>query len=137
MCKTRPCTRLCIGRDSDLKGGGELFVLHLQLKHTIQCRHFEGRQELMMANKIVLASNILTFRLQVSLKQHLAGLREHLLVAMVPLGGQDSVMSEEEVESAVQEEGGMGRVMRTVLDCVQQLCRASSNNRGNEEVGSK
>lgn len=85
---------------------------------------------------------ILYFRLHVSLKQHLAGLREHLLVAMVPLGREDSVMSEGEVESALQVTGGGGgggcldRVMWAVLECVQHLCRASSSRaQGNEEVG--
>lgn len=65
-----------------------------------------------------------------ALKQHFLGLRERLLVAMVPLRCEEDVMSEEEVES-VQDMGGLERLTQAVYNCLDKLSRAS---RGDEQA---
>ena len=56
------------------------------------------------------------------LKQHFLRLRECLLVAMVPLGREECVMSEEEV-NRVKEIDGLDKVMQSLYQCLEKLCR--------------
>lgn len=78
---------------------------------------------------------IFHFRMQASLKQHFIGLREHLLVAMVPIGGEEYVMGEKEVEEMVkcgaamedkEDTLGMDNIMQSLYKCIEKLCQASS-----------
>lgn len=75
---------------------------------------------------------IFPIRLQVELKQHFTGLRERLMIAMVPLRCEGCVMREEDLEG-VEGVGGLQRVTQSIYKCIEQLCKASKP----KEVSSK
>lgn len=58
-----------------------------------------------------------------ALKQHFAGLRERLLVAMVPLGCQERVMPQEDLE-CVEGAGALDKISQSVYNCIEQFSRA-------------
>lgn len=78
----------------------------------------------------------LLFRLQVSLKQQFLGLRELLFVAMVPLGSEEILMGEKEMDNLLQE-GDLDKITQSLLKCVEKLSKASNIPQEKEEVGIK
>ena len=61
------------------------------------------------------------YRLQGSIKQHLSGLQQRLLVAMATLGCEGQRVAE---EGGV---GGLETLTQSLNTCVEQLCKVSSS----------